>query len=121
MALARRIGIAFDPRQVGFEGHTLEVLPRSGTGVRKQRTCEQHGTRVELLVRCGVGERSRPDQLVRYAVEVKVGGEAAANRYQSENTGKRRIKAPKIVFRPSGKAVIQVMHTILSAASALAM
>src|SRR5437879_11995591 len=114
MALARRIGIAFDPRQVRLESHTLEVLPRSGTGVRKQRTGEQHRPGVELPIHCRVGERSRPDQLVRNTIKVEIGGEAAANRYQPENTGKRCGKAPKIIFCPSGKTAIQVMHTILS-------
>src|SRR5437667_11838676 len=120
MARAPRSGLGFDPREVGFERHTLEGLPRSGTGVRKYRTGEQHRPGVELPIHCRVGERSRPDQLVRHAIKVEIGGEAAANRYQPENTGKCRVKAPEIVFRYSRKTVIQVMHTILSAASALA-
>src|SRR5437667_1864120 len=114
MARAPRSGLGFDPREVGFERHTLEGLPRSGTGVRKYRTGEQHRPGVELPIHCRVGERSRPDQLVRNTSKVEIGGEAAANRYQPENTGKRCGKAPKIIFCPSGKTVIQVMHTILS-------
>jgi hypothetical protein len=121
MTLARRIRVAFDPRQVGFESHPLKVLLRSVTGVRKQRTCEQYRTCVELLVRWDVSESSRPDQLVGHSIKVEIGGRAAANWYQSLGAGECRVKAPEIVFSPSGDAIVQVMHAVLSAGSAFAL
>jgi hypothetical protein len=117
VALAWRIGVAFDSRQVGFESYTFIVLLLPSGGVCKQRASEHDWERMKELVRGRVRERSRPDQLIRYTVEVEIGGGASANRYQSLDQGECRVKAPKVIFRPRGQATIQVIHAIPSAGS----
>jgi len=74
---------------------------------------------MKLLVSARVRKRSRPHLLVRHTVKVEIGRRAPANRSQSLGPGECRIKRPEVIFRPGWKTIIQIMHAILSAGSAL--
>src|SRR5207249_2158438 len=78
-------------------------------------TCEQNGTRMELLVLSLVGKRPRPSILGEQAIEVEIGSEATAD---LDERGSGGIITKNIVLGTSQKAVIQVVDAILGAASA---
>src|SRR5215469_10221883 len=62
-----------------------------------------------------IGERARPNQLVGNAIKVEIRGSATANWYQPQQARKTGIEAAEIVLSPRRKAIIEIVHTVLSA------
>src|SRR5215831_4536930 len=85
--------------KIRLECDPIIVLRRLSTCVSKQRTCEQHWARVELLVEAAVGERSRPGVLIRNAVKIVVLIKTSTDRKQSHRAEKGSTKA-EIVIEP---------------------
>jgi len=106
VALARRIRVELDARQIGLKCYAA-VGPRAVD----QRACEQDRAGVESIVRAWIAERSWPGVLVRHAIEIVI---LAGAPRDSDACRGGSAQAEEVVLIP-GQGRIEIMHAILGA------